>query len=163
MRPEDVASVVAVQEPGAVRGLAQVFPQDAYPFPRRDVALRWLREIRAPGTECYVVLAGGAVTGFAATRDDELLHFGVAVEHWGTGLARTAHDELLERMATAGVRRAWLTVFTQNPRGRRFYEGLGWRPTGAVTHSSVPPHPELQRYERDLTGPAEDGPEARSP
>ena len=148
MTAADVPTVLSVQERGAVRGLAEVFPQDAFPFPRDEVTRRWLREIAAPDTACYVVLADDAVAGFAATRGDELLHFGIAVEHWGSGLARTAHDAVLDRMHHRGVRRAWLTVFTGNRRGRQFYEKLGWHPTGARTRSSFPPHPELMRYER---------------
>ena len=150
MTPADVPRVLDVQEPGAVRGLAEVFPQDEYPFPRDEVARRWLREIDTPGIDCYVVSLDAAVAGFAAIRGDEFLHFGIAVEHWGTGLAQTAHDEVLDRMHSRGVRRAWLRVFTGNGRGRRFYERLGWHPTGDATRTSFPPHPELLHYERLL-------------
>lgn len=148
MRAADVEDVLDVQEPGAVRALAEVFPQDSYPFPRHEVAQRWLHEIAMPGTDCYVVLVDGATAGFAAIRDDEFLHFGIALEHWGTGLAHQAHDDVLDRMETRGVRRAWLRVFTGNRRARRFYEKLGWQPTDARTQSSFPPHPELVHYER---------------
>ena len=150
MNVGDVSSVVDVQEPGAVRGLAEVFPQDRYPFPRRVIEQRWLLEIETPGVDCYVVELGPVVAGFAATHRGELLHFGIAVEHWGSGLAATAHDTVLDRMRDAGVRRAWLRVFTGNRRGRAFYERLGWAPTGERTHSSYPPFAELLRYERHL-------------
>ena len=148
MTATDVPNVLDVQEPGAVRGLAEVFPQDAYPFPRVEVAQRWLREIEVPDIDCYVVLVDDAVAGFAASRGDEFFHFGIALGHWGTGLAQTAHDAVLDRMQSRGVQRAWLRVFTGNRRGRRFYEKLGWHPTGARTHSRFPPYPELLRYER---------------
>jgi RimJ/RimL family protein N-acetyltransferase len=150
MTAADLMDVLDVQAPAAALGLAAVFPQDAYPFPRDDVAQRWLQEIATPGIDCYVVLHGGRVVGFAATRDSEFLHFGIAVEQWGSGIAQRAHDAVLDRMRERGVRRAWLRVFTQNGRGRRFYEKLGWHPTGDRTHSSFPPHPELLRYERSL-------------
>jgi RimJ/RimL family protein N-acetyltransferase len=150
MTTADVSDVLDVQEPGAVLGLSGVFPQDAYPFPRDDVAQRWLQEIPAPGIDCYVVLLEGAVVGFAAIRGDEFLHFGTAVEHWGTGIAQTAHDAVLDRMRSRGVQWAWLRVFTGNGRGRRFYEKLGWHPTGERTQSSYPPHAELLLYERTL-------------
>ena len=150
--------MLRVQEAGAVRALATVFPQEAYPFPRQDVERRWRTEIAAHDIACYVVLMDDAVRGFAATREDEFLHFGIAPEYWGTGLARTAHDAVLDRLRSGGVRRAWLTVFTGNRRGRRFYEKLGWEPTGARTRSSFPPNPELMRYERTvastLAGPS---------
>jgi len=41
MTAADVAEVLAVQEPGAVIGLADVFPQDLYPFPRAALELGW--------------------------------------------------------------------------------------------------------------------------
>ena len=157
MVPADVPDVLDAQEAGGVIGLADVFPQDRYPFPRHEVGQRWLREIDAPDVDCYVVTVDAVVSGFAATRGDELLHFGIAPDHWGRGLAQVAHDALLERMHARGVRQAWLTVFTANTRGRRFYEGLGWRPTGATTRSVFPPRPELQRYERALDRPATPG------
>ncbi len=150
MTASDVARVVDVQAPGAVRGLAEVFPQDLYPFPRRDVEQRWLREIESDGVDCYVVEFRSTTVGFAATRGDELLHFGIALEHWGSGLAQTAHDAVLAQMRDRGVRRAWLTVFTANAPGRRFYERLGWVWSGDRTSSSFPPHAELLRYERPL-------------
>ncbi len=42
----------------------------------------------------------GRITGFAALRVDELLHFGTAVDLWGTGLARELHDALLAAFPT---------------------------------------------------------------
>jgi RimJ/RimL family protein N-acetyltransferase len=151
MTEADVPDVLDVQEPGAVLGLADVFPQEEHPFPREEVARRWRQEVVAPDVDCYVVLVGGTVVGFAATRGEEFLHFGVAVDRWGTGVARAAHDAVLDLMRGRGVRRAWLRVFTGNRRGRRFYEKLGWQPTGECSRTSFPPHPELLRYERDLS------------
>lgn len=150
MTAADVPAVLDIQEPGAVLGLADVFPQDAYPFPRDVVAQRWLREVATPGIDCYVVVLDGTVVGFAAIRDDEFLHFGTAIKHWGTGVAETAHGAVLDVMASRGVQQAWLRVFTANGRGRRFYEKLGWQPTGARTRNSFPPYAELLRYERAL-------------
>jgi RimJ/RimL family protein N-acetyltransferase len=151
MAAEDVPSVMDVQEPGAIRAFADVFPQHRYPFPREELAQRWLTEIATPGIDCLVVVAHGAIVGFAAIRGDEFLHFGIAVEHWGSGIARTAHDEVLDLMRRNGVELAWLRVFTGNGRGRRFYEKLGWHSTGVRTRTSFPPYPELLRYERSTS------------
>lgn len=150
MTVADVPQVVAIQEPASVVSLASVFPQEAFPFPRDDVAQRWREEISTPGTDCYVVVNGGAVVGFAALRGDEILHLGIAIEHWRTGIAQQAHDALIGLMRGRGVARAWLRVFTGNGRGREFYERLGWRPTGERTRSTFAPNPELLRYERDI-------------
>lgn len=138
MSPTDVPDVLDVQEPGAVLGLSDVFPQDAYPFPRDDVARRWQHEIAMPGIACYVVLLDGTVVGFAATRSDEFMHFGIAVEHWGTGIAQAAHDAVIDRMRRRGVQRAWLRVFTANGRGRFMRISAGIRPANAPTVPSRP-------------------------
>lgn len=87
MAAVDVPQVVAIQELASVATLASVFPQEELPFPRDDVARRWREELAAPGIDCYVVIIADAVVGFAAIRKDEILHFGVAIEHWGTGIA----------------------------------------------------------------------------
>ena len=150
MTAEDVPQVLDVQQPGAVLGLAEVFPQDRYPFPRDVIAARWLQEIATPGIDCLVVLREAVLVGFAAARDSELLHFGIAVEHWGTGVAKDAHDAVLDRLRARGVERASLRVFTENRRGRRFYEKLGWVQSGASSHSAFPPFAELLRYECDV-------------
>ena len=146
----DVPHVLQVQEPGAVIGLADVFDQRTHPFPRDAVAARWIAEIESPDVDCLVVRRHGVIVGFAAVRGQELLHFGIAVELWGSGLAGAAHDAVLERMRTNDVRRAWLRVFAANGRGRAFYDKLGWRWTGERSFSTFAPHPELLRYERDL-------------
>lgn len=78
------------------------------------------------------------------------MHFGIAVEEWGSGLAVAAHDALLERMRTAGVERAWLRVYAANPRGRAFWGKLGWVETGERSRGPMPPHAELLTCVRDL-------------
>lgn len=152
MTSGDVPAVLAIQEPGAVAALSTIFPQDEHPFPREDVRRTWLHELADPGIGCAVAVRGEAVVGFAAVRGAELLHLGTAVERWGTGDAERVHDAILEGMRGRGVERAFLKVFTGNVRARRFYERLGWRPTGTRTQSVFPPHPELMVYERDAAG-----------
>jgi RimJ/RimL family protein N-acetyltransferase len=147
MEPGDVEAVLAIQEPASVAGLSGVFPQDAYPFPREAVATRWRAEIEGHDVECFVILRDEIVAGFAAVRGEELLHFGVALEEWGSGLALAAHDELVRRMREAGVERPWLRVYVANPRGRRFWEKAGWRDTGRRSRGEGAPHAELLTYE----------------
>lgn len=146
MGPDDVDAVLAAQEPAAVAGLGHIFAQDRFPFPRAEVRSRWLAEIADPQVECFVITRDGAVAGFAAVRGAELLHFGTALEAWGTGLARTALAELVDRWHDAGFTAAWLWVFEENHRGRRFYERNGWVPTGEVSRGRFAPYPRLVRY-----------------
>lgn len=150
MTTQDLPSVLDAQEAGAVAGLAEVFPQDAYPFPRALIAQRWEEEIAAPGIECLVVCLRDGVVGFAAVREDEFMHFGIAIEHWGTGIAQLAHDAVLNRLRARGVHQVWLRVFTDNRRGRRFYEKLGWIQTGQSSRSTFPPYAELLRYKCNI-------------
>lgn len=147
MRVEDVPAVMAVQEPASVAGLSGVFPQHTHPFPRAVLADRWREEIAAPGIDCLVIMRGTTISGFVAVAGSEVKHFGVALEEWGSGLAQQAHDELVDRMRTAGVERPWLRVYAANPRGRAFYEKLGWTDTGERSRGPMPPHAELMTYE----------------
>lgn len=45
-----------------------------------------------------------------------------------------------------------LRVFADNVRARRFYERLGWRPTGRVSRTSFPPDPVLLEYQLRVAG-----------
>jgi GNAT superfamily N-acetyltransferase len=150
MAVADLSDLVLLQERGAVVGLAEVFPQETHPFPRDDVRRRWAEELRDPAVAAYVATdPDGGLVGFAARRGDELLHFGTALQTWGSGLAAWLHDALLVTFppGTALVR---LHVFAGNARGRRFYEKHGWRPTGGTSRTSFPPHPTLLEYALDL-------------
>jgi RimJ/RimL family protein N-acetyltransferase len=154
----DLPELVDVQEAGALAGLAHIFPQDVYPFPRSAVQARWAAEIASPAVEVYVVVGHeGRIDGFAAVRGNELLHFGTAVESWGTGLAAAVHGELIERLTRADRPTAWLRVFEQNHRARRFYEKMGWTSTQRRTRSAFAPYPVLLEYEIKLPSPTTTG------
>ena len=150
MRLADVEAVLDVQQAGAVRALGDIFPQAEHPFPRDQLGARWRSEVLDTETGCYVVEHADQVAGFVAVRGAELLHFGTAVEVWGSGLASVAHDETLELLARRGVRTAWLRVFEANSRARRFYERLGWRSTGERSRGNFAPYPTLLTYEVEL-------------
>ncbi len=97
---EDLDALMAVQRDGAIAGHGHIFPQETHPFPEQWVLDQWKRELADPGVDCFVIKdAAAKVAGFAATRAEELLHFGTALSTWGTGLADLAHTELLD---TAG-------------------------------------------------------------
>lgn len=154
LRPDDLEVLLEVQRAGAVAALGHIFPQEENPFPTAEIRARWVAELDDPDVECFAVVRDGEVAGFAATRGAELLHFGTALDSWGSGLAGRAHDELVERLRRQGHERAWLWVFEANGRAIRFYERRGWRPTTQTTRTSFAPHPVLRRYELDLLGAA---------
>jgi RimJ/RimL family protein N-acetyltransferase len=147
----DLPALMDVQQAGAVKALAHIFPQDAHPFPRAEVQARWMAEIADPEIDAFVIAQDdGEICGFAAIRGNELLHFGTAVKTWGTGYAARAHTQLAERLAAGGATCARLRVFEDNLRARRFYEKMGWRQTDRRSRTSFPPYPVLVEYELDL-------------
>lgn len=149
----DLPELVDRQEEAAVVAFAHVFPQDRYAFPRTAILERWRGELEDPAVGVYVSTdAAGRITGFAARRDDELLHFGTARDTWGTGLAADLHDALLATYEPA-LDRIRLRVLEENPRGRRFWEKMGWQPTGSRSRSPFAPYPVLLEYDRQLTRP----------
>jgi RimJ/RimL family protein N-acetyltransferase len=148
----DLDELVSVQEAASVVALAHVFPQSTHPFPRTAIRERWQAELDDPDIAVYVSTDdAGRLTGFAARRHDELLHFGTALNVWGSGLAGLLHDRLLATYPDEVVR-VWLRVFVDNHRARRFWEKKGWRSTGRTSRTSFPPHPVLEEYELRLPG-----------
>ncbi|MGA9749458.1 MAG: GNAT family protein [Nocardioides sp.] len=146
----DLDELVRTQEAAAVVALAHVFPQETHPFPRESVLGRWRTELHDPAVAVYVSTDDvGRITGFAARKGDELLHFGTSISMWGTGLADALHDALVETYP-CDLDRIWLRVFEANHRARRFWEKKGWRPSGRRSRSSFAPHPVLAEYVLDL-------------
>ena len=146
LTPADLDALVSLQKAGGIAGLGHVFPQDTYPFPRERITARWRAEIDDPDTEALAVEVDGVLSGFVALREDELLHFGTAVESWGSGLAEDVHELAVDRLARRGVRTARLWALVENERAIRLYERLGWQRTGETRASTVPPNPTLVAY-----------------
>jgi RimJ/RimL family protein N-acetyltransferase len=159
---DDLDELLDVQQEGAVAGLAHIFAQDAYPFPRETLAQRWSAEFADPAIHIYVSTdPTGSIIGFAAVRGTELMHFGTALRTWGTGTAQALHDAVVRNwiLERAGdFEFLSLRVFADNVRARRFYERLGWEPTGRVSRTSFPPHPVLLEYRLRVSP----GPDSRS-
>lgn len=148
MTHQDLAALLPLQEQGAVNALSDLFPQAEFPFPTDVIRQRWARELSDPAIAPYVAVDETAdLVGFAARRADELLHFGTAVPTWGSGLATWLHDALIATFPK-DLSPLRLRVFDENHRARRFYEKLGWAPTGVQTRTSYPPHPTLVEYAR---------------
>lgn len=150
LTPADLDDLVELQREGAVAALSHLFPQEEHPFPVAQVRARWAAELADPGVDAFAIVSAGRLAGFAATRGDEFLHFGTALGTWGSGLAASAHDEVLDHLRGRGHQAAWLRVFDENRRAVRFYERRGWRPTDVVTRTEFAPHPVLRRFEIDL-------------
>src|SRR4051794_30506548 len=146
MTEDDLPALIELQQDGAVVALADVFPQDLYPFPRDTIAARWRTEIEDPLIRTYVAVdRNDRLIGFAATAGSELLHFGTAIHTWGDGTAAELLDVIVRLLQDHGGRPT-LYVFADNGRGRCFYEKHGWLPTGATRAGDFPPFPVLLEY-----------------
>ena len=146
MTLDDLPALIELQQAGAVVGMAAVFPQDQYPFPRKTILARWREELADPAIDVYAAVDdGGTLIGFAATSGSELLHFGTAIETWGQGTAGELLGVVVALLLRAGAGPT-LRVFADNGRARRFYEKHGWRPTGLSSVSGFEPNPVLLEY-----------------
>lgn len=150
LTPGDLDPLVALQREGAVKGLDHLFPQDSHPFPTDDIRAQWASEIEDRQIDCFAAVREDELVGFAATKGNELLHFGTAVDTWGTGVAGELHDLIVEHLRGKGFTTGWLKVLQGNDRAIAFYARRGWRDTGMVGSSEFPPYPALHHLELDL-------------
>ena len=87
----------------------------------------------------------------------ELLHFGTAIETWGTATAGELLAIIVGRLRRDGDGLR-LHVFVDNGRARRFYEKHGWSPSGRSSVSRYEPHPVLLEYVLPAAADDGDGP-----
>ncbi|MEV8516602.1 GNAT family N-acetyltransferase [Dactylosporangium sp. NPDC051484] len=107
----------------------------------------------SPRSMLLVADEDGQTIGFAAmqpwgrAREDaaiaEVRYVGVSPRVWGTGAGRQLMAAVRDALAKAGYEQAVLTVYIDNTRAVRLYEGLGWRVQGAPA-----PHPRSGRLEQ---------------
>jgi GNAT superfamily N-acetyltransferase len=101
-----------------------------------------------------VIGAAGRPLGFSITKDDELYQLFVSAEARGTGVAKALIAEVEQRLATNGVKIAWLACAVGNDRAARFYEKSGWHLARNFTSEIPVPDGifelEVWRYEKEL-------------
>lgn len=96
--------------------------------------------LASPEIEITLELVDGAPHGLAAWSDSrdgepqtaELTCIHSRPGNWGKGYGAVLMRHALLEMENAGYSYAALWVFAENHRARRFYEALGFAPTGAV-------------------------------
>ena len=115
----------------------------------------WQRRVE-PGN-WLLAWADGRPVGVAATlleigspTEFHLVGMWVQAEFRGTGVATQLVEAVCDASRSAGGRAVTLWVADPNHRARRFYERLGFRPTGE--HQQLPSDPEIgeERMRRDL-------------
>lgn len=110
---------------------------------------------RSPGSMLLLARsAHGMPMAFAAVepisdRIAELSYFGVSPHLFGLGAGKELLTDLHRRLAAYGYDRAELSVYTENLRAIRLYEGLGWQPRGEPAPHRRTGKPE-QRYRLSL-------------
>ena len=103
---------------------------------------RWttMLEHPAPGLRTLAAVESGVVLGFASwgpgrgkakPYEHELFSIYLEPERVGTGVGKALMDSVLDEMHQLGLPGAFLWVFGDNPRTRRFYETAGWYADGA--------------------------------
>lgn len=85
---------------------------------------------RNPGISSVTVDEHGALTGAVLGGHDGrrgyLCHLAVSPAHRGKGLGRLLVDRATGELARAGIARAAIMVYKQNPEGQAFWRHLGW-------------------------------------
>jgi GNAT superfamily N-acetyltransferase len=140
----DAETLAAIQEEASRAAVPHVYPPELYPFPTEAVRERWRRFTAGGG---FAVLTD---EGFAAVAEPFLEAIYVRPSSWGGGLAAELHDAAIAELRARGVARARLWVLERNPRARRFYERLGWRPDGTSRVVEFPPNPIDLGYALEL-------------
>ena len=136
----DAVALRDLEKAANLLALAHVFPPEVHPYPDQVVLDRWRDVLVDPAVTTLVAEDGDGLTAFAAFDGTTLLHLAVRPDHGGSGLAAMLMDVVPSRQ---------LWCLRENHRARRFYERLGWRPTGREKPEPFVPHPVLLEYERD--------------
>ena len=146
-------------------GYAHVFGHDILYADDFDASRRafWRAWRFDPGSKVIVAERDGAVVGFCTYGPErprptpigirgEVWALYVHPEAWGSGAAAELIGYAEDRLRRDGFPEAVLWVLEDNPRGRAFYEKVGWTPTGRSTvfdrYCDVPV-PEVE-YRRKL-------------
>jgi GNAT superfamily N-acetyltransferase len=149
-RPHDLERLVAIQREASLAGFANVFPPAEYPYPTDEVREVWREALADPEVDAYVAELDGEAAGTVTVDTEFLRQLYVLPEHWGSGIGSALLERGLERMRERGATRAKLWTLEGNERGRRFYEGRGWKLTEVTRVVPYPPNPIDVQYAIDL-------------
>jgi ribosomal protein S18 acetylase RimI-like enzyme len=157
--------LTAIHRAAAHTGFAHIFPPDAEPPAYEEDLARWrywLGPDWEQGRRAHVAVAGGRVVGVVLAGPDpdepELGHLArlyVEPARWGHGVGTQLHHAAVRDLAGRPFAEATLWVLEANSRARRWYERLGWRPTGRRKTTYEPAGIEDLQYRLPLPGPRE--------
>ena len=140
-RLDEAETLAEIQRDASVAAFAHIFPPERHPYPLDEVRARWAEAVENPNLTVLVAEVDGAPGGVAGCGAEWLDGLYVRPEHWGSGLGRKLHDEVLGLLRKGGSSQCHLWVLEGNDRARRFYERLGWRENGDTRVVPFPPNP----------------------
>ena len=149
-RPEEVETLLGIQQAASVTAFGHIFPPTAYPFPTRAVRARWRAALGTTEVRVLVAERDSRLVGVVEVAPERLDGLFVVPDAWGSGVADRLHDEAVKTLQGWGCGRCWLSVLAENHRARRFYERHGWRLDGRRSRTPFPPHPPMVGYTLDL-------------
>jgi GNAT superfamily N-acetyltransferase len=113
-------------------------PEDLAAFLATHTEERWRTELGNPAFQVLIAKAGGEAIAYAKLGSPslpfepegaaiELRQFYVLKPWQGQGVAQQLMQWVLDEAKASGADELYLSVFTDNHRARRFYEGYGFR------------------------------------
>jgi GNAT superfamily N-acetyltransferase len=156
---DDVVPMGTLWLRAALVGYEGIFPPEAPKPTATELTERWRQAIAwGPSATAALVACHGprdALVGTVAAEIDrggpytaQVGRLYVDPDHWGCGIGRRLHDDVLEQLRAGGHAVVALWVLEANARARSMYERWGWRST-PDRHTVYPGVDEI-RYLRDL-------------
>ena len=115
---------------------------------RTEMLLGMMQRFTRDGSWCFVGFMNNVPAGHVMARPEldeagvplagvsRITHLFVRRDHWGTGLADTLHDMMLDSMRERGYTSSVLWTPVGAARARAFYKRKGWRETGELEPES---------------------------
>ena len=131
---------------------AAVFARDDFDAERRTECLD---TVLRDDADTFVALHGERVVGLSvsrrANRIVELDDIWVHPSSWGTGAAAALVARIEDDLRAQGGQQMVAWVPEDSPRGRRFFDKIGWKPTGDIDVLTVYPsdHNRMIEYSRE--------------
>jgi GNAT superfamily N-acetyltransferase len=135
---DDIEAMVAVYTAAWRAGFRFMFPAAVFEVDGFDAARRaeCTDSVFLDGTDTFVGELGGRVAGYVVAREDGpdsvIDDIWVHPSSWGRCIAAALIARTEDDMRSRGGRLLSAWVPEDSPTGRRFFEKLGWRPSGEL-------------------------------
>jgi ribosomal protein S18 acetylase RimI-like enzyme len=137
--PADAAALVELGRATFIETFGHLYrPEDLAAFLLNHNEDGWREQLSSPSYATRIVEADGAAIGYAKVAPVKLpveihepsieLHQLYVLKPWhGSGVARALMAWVLDEARRQHARTLYLSVYSENHRARRFYEGYGFR------------------------------------